>query len=101
ELERLEHSFENRQDALLVELDAGGLDDEAFAFARGLLFELFAMIELGWPEAAGTVVAEVPAALGAYAREALLEAEFEDSKPVREAVTRGLSTLWSSRRRRK
>src|SRR5437868_366527 len=48
ELTRLEHSFENRQDAVLGFLDEQGLPDEVFGLARQLLFELHALIELGW-----------------------------------------------------
>ena len=97
----LTHSFENRQDALLVELEGKDLSDEAFSCARQLLFELFAMIELGWPGGTGDVVAEPPLALTEYCDQVLAEAELEESEPLRAAVAQGLTELWKSRRRRK
>ena len=114
--ERLNHSFENRQDALLGFLDESGLTDDGYGAARHLLFELHAMIELGWPPglrsvshselSSGKSPGPVPGALSAYADEALFEAEQDEEAPlppaeaarVREAVTRGLSALWSARK---
>ncbi|RKH89000.1 hypothetical protein D7Y04_43570, partial [Corallococcus sp. AB038B] len=52
---RLMHSFENRQDALLGALDAAGLTDEGYGVARHLLFELYAMLELGWSPGVASV----------------------------------------------
>lgn len=119
ELTRLEHSFENRQDALVGLLDERGLPDELFALARQLLFELHAMIELGWPPGIRSVArAELqeavsgqppPAAFQDYADEALFEAEQDEEAPltpadsarVKALVTLGLSALWSARNPRK
>jgi len=120
ELTRLEHAFENRQDAVLGFLDEQGLPDELFALARQLLFELHAMIELGWMpgvrsvaraelQEAGPGVKPPPAALQAYADEAVFEAEQDEEAPltpadsarVKALVNRGLSALWSARRPRK
>jgi hypothetical protein len=111
------HSFENRQDAMLGVLDAAGLTDEGYAVARFLLFELHAMLELGWPpgltsvkpaelEREGTEAPPVPEALAAYAEEALFEAEQDEEHPlsaeelarVRTLVRRGLAALWRGRK---
>lgn len=115
ERNRFEHAFENRQDALLGLLDEQGLTDEGYACARHLLFELFSMIELGWRPGVGRASRErllkapgdgVPAALKAYAEEAVFEAEQDEQVPlspdegrkVREVVERGLAALWEARR---
>ncbi len=115
---RLHDAFENKQDALLGELDAAGLTDEGYAVARHLLFELHAMLELGWSqglasvaskalrEEPGTEAPPVPAALTAYADEALYEAEQDEEHPlspeelekVRTLVKRGTVALWSARK---
>jgi len=109
-LERLTHAFENREDALVQWLDESGLADEAYATARYLLFELFAMLEIGWPSGTGAVTREaleaapeqdsgdVPPALRAYADEALFESELGDAQ-VPSLVYRGLHALWQARRR--
>jgi hypothetical protein len=114
---RREHSFENRQDALLGALDEVGLTDEGYGAARHLLFELHAMLELGWPpglasvdpavlEREDTEAPPVPEALAAYAEEALFEAEQDEEHPlsaeelarVRTLVRRGLLGLWRARK---
>ncbi|WP_095979125.1 hypothetical protein [Melittangium boletus] len=114
---RLHDVFENRQDALLGELDAAGLTDEGYAVARHLLFELHAMLELGWPQGMasvppealrgpGTEASPVPTALTAYADEALFEAEQDEEHPltpeeltrVRSLVKRGTAALWGARK---
>jgi hypothetical protein len=111
------HSFENRQDALLGVLDGMGLTDEGYAAARHLLFELHAMLELGWPpglasvdpaalEREDTQAPPVPEPLTAYAEEALFEAEQDEEHPlsaeelarVRTLVRRGLAALWHARK---
>ncbi|MBF5046459.1 hypothetical protein FGE12_28860 [Aggregicoccus sp. 17bor-14] len=117
--ERLTHLFDNRQDPLLGALDGAGLTDEGYAVARYLLFELFAMLELGWPAGVATVppgalataptpdAPPVPAALATYAEDALFEAEHdeehplvpEELAPVRNLVTRGLAALWQARKK--
>ncbi|MBN1206154.1 MAG: hypothetical protein JXB05_14650 [Myxococcaceae bacterium] len=114
---RREHAFENRQDALLGALDGAGLTDEGYVVARHLLFELHAMLELGWPpglasvdpavlEREDTEAPPVPQALTAYAEEALFEAEQDEERPlsaeelarVRTLVRRGLAGLWRARK---
>ena len=113
---RLMHVFENRQHAVLTALDESELSDEGYAVARHLLFELFAMLELGWPAGLGSVrlVGEkrgqdappVPAALASYTAEALHEAELDEESPVtgdelarvRSLVERGSAALWSARK---
>ncbi|NTX06483.1 MULTISPECIES: hypothetical protein [Myxococcus] len=115
---RLMHSFENRQDALLGALDAAGLTDEGYGVARHLLFELYAMLELGWspgvasvrPAAlvADTTAPPVPQSLRTYADEALFEAEQDEEQPltaqeleaVRTLVRSGLAALWGARKGR-
>jgi hypothetical protein len=111
------HTFENRQDGLLGALDAAGLTDEGYAVARYLLFELHAMLELGWPsglssvdpavlEKPGTEVPPVPPTLTAYAEESLFEAEQDEEQPlsaeesarVRTLVRSGLAALWGARK---
>jgi hypothetical protein len=117
ELERLQHGFENRQDALLQWLDEAGLSEEGWATARFLLFELFAMLELGWPGGVGSVPRPwldaqtppepAPEALEGYVEEALFEAEQDEVSPVpaeqiakvRSLVSRGLRALWNARAR--
>jgi hypothetical protein len=123
DVQRLEHSFENRQDALVGLLDEEGFSDEGFSLARHLLFELHAMIELGWPSGVGSVAREdlaadsgkggpgraAPQALQAYADEALFEAEQDEEAPlapaelgrVRALVNQGLRAFWNARRPRK
>ncbi len=100
ERQRLEHSFENRQDALLGRLDARGLTDDGYTCARQTLFELFAMVELGWPPGLKDAAPEVPEALALFSERALSEAESAESEAVRGAVDEGLAELWASRRRR-
>ncbi|MFL5354762.1 hypothetical protein [Archangium sp.] len=114
---RLHHAFENKQDTLLGELDAAGLTDEGYGVARHLLFELHAMLELGWPQGlasvapramtdAGMEASPVPPALAAYADEALFEAEQDEEHPlspeelakVRSLVKRGMAALWGARK---
>jgi hypothetical protein len=117
---RLHDAFNNRQDALLGALDGAGLTDEGYAVAHHLLFELHAMLELGWPPGVasvdpaevegtkGTQAPAVPAALQAYADEALFEAEQDEEHPlppeelarVRPLVQRGLAALWRARKGR-
>lgn len=116
--ERLMHLFDNRQDPLLGALDGAGLTDEGYAVARHLLFELHAMLELGWPAGVATVppgalttldpeAPPVPAALATYAEDSLFEAEHdeehpmvpEEIAPVRNLVTRGLAALWRARKK--
>ncbi len=111
------HAFENRQDGLLSALDDAGFTDEGYAVARYLLFELHAMLELGWPpgltpvdpvalEQEGTQAPPVPQALTSYAEEALFEAEQDEEHPlsaeelarVRTLVRRGLAALWRARK---
>lgn len=114
EREKLNHAFENRQDALLSWLDAAGLSDDAFGLARALLFEVFAMCELGG-RAVGTVHVEhldaasgdaLPAPLATRLDEGVFEAEHHDEAPlaeteakaVRDQVTRGATALWTAAR---
>jgi hypothetical protein len=114
-MQRHEHSFENKQDHLLGYLDESGLSDDGYGAARHLLFELHAMLELGWPhgirsvslaELKGGGEAKVPPALQAYADEALFEAEQDEEAPlkppeaakVRDVVQRGLWALWNARK---
>jgi hypothetical protein len=118
---RLSDAFENRQDALVGALDAAGLTDEGYAVARHLLFELHAMLELGWPAGVASVdpaevegkkgmpeAPPVPGALQAYVDEALFEAEQDEELPlapeelarVRALVGRGMAALWRARKGR-
>jgi hypothetical protein len=114
--ERAFHAFENRQDALVQWLDEQGLSDEGYGVVRHLLFELHAMLELGWPPGLASVRSaelegppgEVPGSLTEYVDEALFEAEQDEEAPLpasetgraRELVMRGLSSLWRARKPR-
>ena len=112
--ERLLHSFENRQDALLTFLDEGGLSDEGYGVLRHLAFELHAMLELGCGAAPGRVDPAAlmgspegdggPSALLLYADEALFEAENEEAPvpaeeraALRGSVRKLVAALWAAR----
>jgi hypothetical protein len=115
-VERLWHGFENRQDALGVYLNELGLPDNAYAQANELLFELWAMLEAGWPKGLRSVTevsfvpsaepGNVPEALRSFVNEAIFEAEQDETKAlsveqsaqVRRAVNAGLEALWNARR---
>jgi hypothetical protein len=114
-LNRLQHSFENRQDALLGYLEEQNLTDDSFETARQLLFELFAMIKLGWPpgirsvsraELEGDAATQIPEALWSYAKEVLFEAETDEKSPpsadeasrLRTVIDCGLRAIWNARR---
>jgi len=114
--QRLLHSFENRQDALVSFLDEQGLSDEGYGVLRQLASELHAMLELGSGAAPARVNpaalekspggAGVPAAFLAYADEALFEAEQDEEAPVpaeERSTVRTLSSklaaaLWAARK---
>lgn len=110
--DRLFHAFENKQDPLLQWLDEQALSDEGYGVARHLLFELSAMIELGWPKGLRSAdpsspsQASPPEALVRYADEALFEAEQDEEVPlpspeagrVRALVQTGLAALWQARK---
>lgn len=107
ERERLSHAFDNRQDALVSELDAAGLSDAAFAAVASIAFEVFAMLEVG-ERTVGRVttlradVKGVPQALLDWADEGVTEAEADEEQPLPEAeaeATRALArrvvmSLW-------
>ncbi len=114
-LNRLQHSFENRQDTLVGYLEEQNLTDDGFDTARQLLFELFAMIRLGWPpgiravsqaELEGDAATQIPEALWSYAKEVLFEAETDEKSPLsadeasrlRTLIDRGLRAIWNARK---
>lgn len=111
EREKLAHAFDNRQDALVSWLDASGLGDDAFALARRLLDDVFAMLELGGRTVATVAESKIPAQggalpapLAAWIDEGVFEAEQDEGAPlsadeaakVRELVTRGALALWTA-----
>ena len=121
ELTRLEHAFENRQDALLYWLEqewdaalASGtaLTDDAFGVVRGVCFELFALLHLGrakgWPrvkpEALEAGAGTPPAALAAWAEELVFDATQDEARALsaaeteqlRRLVPRALAALWDA-----
>ncbi|MBL8949940.1 MAG: hypothetical protein JNK82_04125 [Myxococcaceae bacterium] len=104
---KLEHAYENRMDALVTWLDESGAGDAVYGSARQILFELFAMLELGSPKGLGRVVpearaADVPAALTAWANEAVFQASTDEDEPLSadeskelgRQVEQGLQALW-------
>lgn len=102
EKQRLEHMFENRQDALLSWLDGTGLSDEAFGLARQLLVEVFAVLELGGravpvihPTEFETQSTATPApqALLEGVEDALSEAGSDETQPLAEAEVESLRKI--------
>lgn len=105
---KLEHAFENRMDALLTWLDENGAQDAVYAAARQILFELFAVLELGAPNGVGRIFvpegskSAVPPPLAAWAHEAVFQAASDedeplspdDSKELTRLVEQGLNALW-------
>jgi hypothetical protein len=115
--DRLNDSFENRQDALMSSLDERGLSDEGWGVLRQLAFELHAVLEHADgaapasvpPEALeGDPVAKAPVELIGLVDQALAPAEQDGPGPVppaeRETIrTLGrqvLGALWEARARR-
>ncbi|MEW6430211.1 MAG: hypothetical protein AB1730_01775 [Myxococcota bacterium] len=113
--EKLEHTFADRQDALVTWLDAEGLSDEAFALGRHLLFEVFAMLELGGAKVPAVDVTKlpkkaaadaVPAALATWLEEGVFEAESDEARPLdaaeakqlRALLGRAVAAMWSGRK---
>ncbi len=99
DLQKLRHTYDHRTDSLVTWLDEQGLSELAFAHAQLLLFELFAMLELGCPKGVGLcdaptdAVVVVPSALAAYAEEAVFEAEHDDEEPLPQEEARRLQSL--------
>jgi hypothetical protein len=109
---RLEHAFENRQDPLVTWLDESGADDQVYSAARQILFELFAMLELGSAAGVsridfsvfkGELPFEAPLALAAWAQEAVFQAATdedgplaaEDAAQLTALVDKALKALWA------
>lgn len=116
---RLHDSFENRQDAMLGSLDATGLSDEGYVAARQVLFELFAMLELGRASFPGQLgkasvacvaedvfegpvpeKAQLPEALGAFVEKSLQEKDLpaQELERIRMTVLQGAVALWRASR---
>ena len=112
--QKLEHAYDHRTDWMVTWLDEQGLSELGFAFAQHLLFELFAMLELGSPKGVGVVDVPVnkdeaglgPPALAAYAEEAVFEAEHDEEEPLPQEEARrlhsimgqALGALWKARK---
>jgi hypothetical protein len=112
--EKLEHVFDNTQDALISWLDAAGLSDEGFALGRHLLFEVFAMLVLGGAKVKPVDTARLPkdgvalpAALATWLEEGVYEAETDQTRPLkaaeatklRELLYRAAGGLWAAWKR--
>jgi hypothetical protein len=109
---KLEHTFADRQDALVTWLDAEGLSDDAFALGRHLLFEVFAMMELGGATVPAVrspgkgPVEAVPPALATWLEEGVFEAESDEARPLeaseakrlRALLHQAVAAMWSARR---
>ncbi len=111
---RLEHAFENRQDALVTWLDETGAADAVYGAARQILFELFAMLELGAPAGVGRIDeraltgkssgVEIPQPLAAWAQEAVFQAATDEDEPLADEerqqlerfVETALGALWAA-----
>ena len=114
EHQRLRHAYDHRTDWVVTWLDEQGLSELGFGFAQHLLFELFAMLELGSPKGIGVAEAPVnkdeaiwvPPALTAYAEEAVFEAEHDEEEPLPQEEARrlhsimglALGALWKARK---
>lgn len=114
ERERLGHAFDNRQDALVSLLDASGLSDAGFAFAREVAFEVFSMLEVGGLHVGAVHEGEVPEAPAdelpepfvRWVDDGLVEAEAADEQPlpeaeqpdVRDLTLRVVTALWKAAR---
>ena len=114
DMQKLRHAYDHRTDSLVTWLDERGLSELAFAHAQLLLFELFAMLELGCPKGLGLcdapvepdAVISVPPALAAYAEEAVFEAEHDDEEPLpgeearrlQSLMGQALGALWKARK---
>lgn len=117
---RLNDAFENRQDAMLGSLDAAGLSDEGYVATRQVLFELFAMLELGLTvipgqlgkasvasvpeevfEGAAPEKSQLPEALGAFVEESLQQKDLpaNELEQIRLRVLQGAVALWRAARR--
>ncbi len=100
-MQKLSHAYDHRTDWLVTWLDEQGLSALGFAHAQHLLFELFAMLELGSPHGIGIAAAPVnkdeavavPPALAAYAEEAVFEAEHDEEEPLPQEEARRLHSL--------
>lgn len=119
EQDRLQHKFENRQDALLNFLDEQAFSDEAYACARSLLLETFSLLEAGWEKGVAAVspaqlsaplqedsLEELPLALRKLVDEEVGRAESRTPAPwsasegaaLRSRVHQGVWALWQARR---
>ena len=113
ERERHQHSFDNRQDALLGWVDDAGLSDEGFGLITMLLSDVYAMLELGGMHMGVVKTSTIPKsvndeslppALSAWVDEGVFEAEEDEAAPlpaaegkkVRELTLRGSAALWAA-----
>lgn len=101
ERQRLEHIFDNKQDALVSWLDSQGLSDDAFGLARQLVSDVCAMLELGGhscPTVRESAIPEqptLPEALTQWLDEGVFEAEQNEEAPLSEADGQAVRTLAS------
>lgn len=111
ERQKLQHAFDNREDALVTWLDASDFSDEGFGTAHALCADLFAFLELGGREvtpfderSSARAPTDAPQALIDWVDDALLESTEDEDKPlpeaqaqrVREAVLTVLKQWWQT-----
>ncbi|MBL9039226.1 MAG: hypothetical protein JNG84_11970 [Archangium sp.] len=111
--ERHQHSFDNRQDALLTWLDDTGLSDEGFSLVTMLVSDVYAMLELGGMKV-GLVEPKkihkrftkktLPPALLAWLEEGTFEAQADETAPLKAAdakkaldvARRATAAMWAA-----
>jgi len=104
EAQKLSHSFDNTQDALVGWFDTRGLGDDAFGLACALAGDVFAMLTLGGKkpkrlaekDIAAVEPSTAPEALVRFVDQGVLEAELDaEADALRAHLARAVAALWS------